>query len=101
MRKSPDQLGRPGGAGAGVPASAALPEGIVGRRWWLVDADIMVSPGHFRGFDTDDLQSVTSTGPDNPGNFRWLWGTRPWRETRLGVGHALTALGMPRWACGQ
>src|SRR5207247_1288211 len=55
------------------------------RRWWLVDADIIDSPWQYTGCETDDVQSVTSTAPDNPGYFRCFRGTPPWRETGLGV----------------
>jgi hypothetical protein len=84
MRKRPDQLGRPGGAGAGAPAPGSFAAGSVGRRRWFVEADIVVSPGR-HGCHTDDAQSVTSTGPDNPGNFRWLRrGQRQGREWTWG-----------------
>src|SRR5215472_4977128 len=69
MRKRPDQLGRPRGAAAGTPAPRPLSAAGVGWRRWLEDADIVVSPGECTGCHTDDVQSVTSTAPDNPGNF--------------------------------
>ena len=69
MRKSPDQLGRPGGAGAGAPAPGLFSEAVVVHRRWFGDADIVVSPWEYVGCDTNDVQSATSTAPDNPGYF--------------------------------
>src|SRR5262249_46357456 len=69
MRNRPDQLGREGGAGARAPAPGPLWEAVVGSRPWFVEADIVVSPWKYTGCNTDDVQSVTSTPPDNPGYF--------------------------------